>query len=55
MSDDPRRCKMSVTVSPEGVITQVVTEDQNGTGAPTRNFDILGGVCAQLLGTRSRT
>ena len=55
MTDDPRRCKMSVTVSPEGVITQVATEDQNGTGAPTRNFGILGGVCAQLLGTRSRT
>lgn len=54
MSDDPRLCKMSVTVSPEGVITQVTTEEQNGTGAPTRTFGILGGVCAQRLGTRSR-
>src|SRR5271167_4460498 len=35
ISDDPRLCKMSVTVSPEGIVTQVVTEDQNGTGAPS--------------------
>jgi hypothetical protein len=55
MSDDPRRCKMSVAVSPEGIITQIVTEEQNGTGAPTRTFGILGGVCAQLIGTKSRT
>jgi len=55
MSDDPRLCKMSVTVSPEGVITQVVTEEHNGTGAPTRTLGILGGVCAQRLGAKSRT
>ena len=55
MSDDPRRCKMSVTASPEGIITQVTTEEQNGTGAPTRTFGILGGVCARLIGAKSRT
>lgn len=55
MSDDPRLCKMSVTVSPEGVITQVATQEHNGTGAPTRTFGILGGVCARLIGAKSQT
>ncbi len=55
MSDDPRLCKMSVTVSPEGVITQVTTEEHNGTGAPTRTLGILGGVCGRLIGAKSQT
>jgi len=55
ISDDPRRCKMSVIVSAEGIVTQVTTEEQNGTGAPSRTFCILGGVCAQLIAAKSRT
>ena len=35
MTDDPRFCKMTVTVSREGIVTQVVAEEQNGTGAPS--------------------
>ncbi len=55
MSDDPRVCKMSVTVSQEGIITQVVTEDQNGTGAPSMTLGFNGSICAQRLRTRPRT
>ncbi len=55
MTDDPRLCKMTVTVSPEGTITQVVTEDQNGTGAPSMTLRTLGSICAQRLGTRPQT
>jgi hypothetical protein len=55
MSDDPRLCKLSVTVSPEGIITQVVTEDQNGTGAPSVTLGFNGSVCAQRLRAKSRT
>ena len=46
MTDDPRICKLSVVASPEGVVTQVTVEDQNGTGAPSRTFGLLKGVCA---------
>ena len=55
MSDDPRLCKMSVTVSREGIITQVSTEDQNGTGAPSITLGFNGSICAQRLGTKPRT
>jgi hypothetical protein len=49
MSDDPRFCKLSVTTSPEGVVTQFSAEDLNGTGAPTFSLGINGSVCAQRL------
>lgn len=53
MSDDPRMCKLSVTTSPEGIVTQVNAEDSNGTGAPTMTLGFSGSVCAQRLsGTR---
>jgi hypothetical protein len=55
MSDDPRRCKMSVTVSPEGIITQVVTEDQNGTGAPSTTLGFNGSIYAKRLGMKPET
>jgi hypothetical protein len=55
ISNDIRLCKMSVTVSREGIITQVSTEDQNGTGAPSMTFGFNGSICAQRLGTKSRT
>ena len=49
MSDDPRFCKLSVTTSPEGVVTQFSAEDLNGTGAPTVTLGIGGSICAQRL------
>jgi hypothetical protein len=49
MSDDPRLCKLSVTTSPEGVVTQVDAQDLNGTGAPTMTMGLSGSVCAQRL------
>lgn len=49
MSDDPRICKLSVTASPEGIITQVNAEDSNGTGAPAKTLGLVGSVCAQRL------
>jgi hypothetical protein len=49
ISDDPRFCKLSVTTSPEGVVTKVNAEDSNGTGAPTTTFGIGGSICAQRL------
>lgn len=55
MTDDPRLCRMSVTVSPEGIINQVIAEDLNGTGAPTMSLGFLGSICAQRLGTRPQT
>lgn len=51
MSDDPRFCKVSVTTSPEGIVTQLRAEDANGTGAPAMTLGIKGSVCAQRLGT----
>jgi hypothetical protein len=55
MSDDPRFCKLSVTASPEGVVTQVNTEDSNGTGAPAMVLGINGSICARRLGIKPRT
>ena len=49
MSDDPRLCKLSVTTSPEGIVTQVEAQDFNGTGAPAMTLGLAGGVCAQRL------
>ena len=46
MTDDPRICKLTVIASPEGIVTQVSAEDENGTGAPKRSFGVLGSVCA---------
>ena len=46
MNDDTRICKLTVIASPEGIVTQVTAEDQNGTGAPNRRFGLLGSVCA---------
>ena len=54
MSDDPRLCKISVTTSPEGIVTQFNAEDSNGTGAPTMTLGLVGSVCAQRLAMRSR-
>jgi hypothetical protein len=55
MSDDPRFCKISVTTSPDGTVTQFSAEDLNGTGAPARTFGLIGSVCAQRLGMRPQT
>ncbi len=55
MSDDLRFCKMSVTASREGIITQVITEDQNGTGSPSVMLGFNGSVCAQRLRAKSHT
>jgi len=52
MSDDPRLCKISVTTSPEGVVTQFIAEDLNGTGAPAKTLGLVGGVCAQRFSAR---
>ena len=49
MSDDPRMCKLSVTTSPEAIVTQVDAEDSNGTGAPGMTLGFSGSVCAQRL------
>ena len=46
MTDNSRICKLTVIASPEEIVTQVTAEDQNGTGAPTRTFGLLGSVCA---------
>lgn len=55
MTDDQRLCKMTVAVSPEGIVTQVTTEDQNGTGAPSMTIGLSRGICAQRLRTKPRT
>ena len=49
MSDDPRTCKLRVTTSPEGIVTEFHAEDSNGTGAPTMTLGLTGSVCAQRL------
>jgi hypothetical protein len=54
MSDDPRLCKISVTTSPEGTVTQFNAEESNGTGAPTMTLGLVGGVCAQRLAMKSQ-
>ena len=55
VTEDPRFCKMTVIVSREGIVTQVLTEDQSGTGVPKMKFGFNGSVCAQHLRARSRT
>jgi hypothetical protein len=55
MSDDPRFCKLSVTTSPEGIVTQFIAEDSNGTGAPAVSLGFNGSVCARQLAGKSRT
>jgi hypothetical protein len=55
ISFDPRFCKLSVMASPEGIITQFTAEDLNGTGAPTVTIGIGKSICAERLGTKSRT
>jgi hypothetical protein len=55
MSDDPRFCKLTVTISPEGTVTQFTAEESNGTGAPALTLGLVGGVCAQRLEGRPRT
>jgi len=55
ISFDLRTCKLSVTTSPEGIVTQFTAEDLNGTGAPAMTIGLSGSVCAQRLGTKPRT
>jgi hypothetical protein len=54
ISDDPRFCKITVITSPEGIVTQLDTQDSNGTGAPAMTLGINGSVCAKRLGTKSQ-
>jgi hypothetical protein len=55
MSDDPRMCRISVTTSREGIVTQFNAEDTNGTGAPSMTLGLTGSVCAQRLAMKART
>jgi hypothetical protein len=55
ISDDPRFCKISVTTSPEGIVTQFSAEDSNGTGAPSVSLGLSGSVCAQRIVAKPRT
>ena len=55
ISFDPRFCKLSVMASPEGIITQFTAEDLNGTGAPDKSIGVSRSICAERLGTKSRT
>jgi hypothetical protein len=55
MSDDPRFCKLSVTTSPEGIVTQFNAEDSNGTGASAMSLGFNRSICAQRLGMRPQT
>jgi hypothetical protein len=52
MSDDPRLCKISVTTSSEGVVTQFIAEDLNGTGAPATTLGLVGSVCTQRFSAK---
>ena len=52
ISDDPRFCRVKIIASPEGIVTQLNTEDSNGTGAPAMTLGINGSVCAKRLGTK---
>ncbi len=49
MSDDPRICKVNVTTSPEGTVTQFDAEDSNGTGAPKMTIGIARSFCSERL------
>lgn len=55
MSDDPRICRISVTTSREGIVTQFNAEDSNGTGAPSMTLGFSRSVCAQRLAMKART
>jgi hypothetical protein len=55
MSDDPRSCKLSVTTSSEGIVTQFNAEDSNGTGAPAMTLGISRSICAQRLAMKPQT
>jgi len=46
-------CKINVIVSPTGSVTQVLTEDSNGTGARSGAFGSNGAICARRLRMRS--
>jgi hypothetical protein len=52
MSDDPRFCKLTVTTTSEGIVTQFSAEESNGTGAPSMSIGLIDSVCAQRLKTR---
>jgi hypothetical protein len=55
ISDDPRFCKVKITASPEGIVTQLSAEDSNGTGAPAISLGLNGSTCAKRLGTKPQT
>jgi hypothetical protein len=55
MSDDPRFCRISVTTSAEGIVTQFNAEDSNGTGAPSVTYGLIGSACAQRLRARPQS
>ena|ERR1700739_1159700 len=55
ISDDPRFCKVSITASPEGIVTQLNAEDSNGTGAPAMTLGLTGSICAKRLKTKPQT
>jgi hypothetical protein len=55
ISDNPRFCKVRITASPEGIVTQLNAEDSNGTGAPAMTLGFNGSVCAKRLGTKPQT
>jgi hypothetical protein len=49
ISDDIRACRLTVTTSVEGNVTQFNAEDLNGTGAPKATTGLIKSVCAQRL------
>lgn len=55
ISDDPRFCRVSVTTSPGGIVTQLKAEDSNGTGAPAVTLGFNGSICAKRFGTKPLT
>jgi hypothetical protein len=55
ISDDPRFCRVKIIASPEGIVTQLNTEDSKGTGAPAMTLGINGSICAKRLGTKPQT
>jgi hypothetical protein len=55
ISFDPRSCKVSVVASPEGIITQFIAEDLNGTGSPATTIGMSRSICAERLGTKPQT
>jgi hypothetical protein len=55
ISDDTRFCRISVTTSSDGIVTQLKAEDSNGTGAPAVSLGLNGSICAKRLGARPLT